>query len=374
MNLTVLIKSMAQNSGGVREVVKDLYKYISSDIVKNMKVLSLKYDDYSVLESKEWKSVSSKVYDRTICSYSRDLRDDLFKSNTNILHLHGLFGYPHFLANQWKRNNPDSKLIISPHGMLDEYAVGQRSKLKNSIGDLLFVNTSFSIASCFVALNESEYNSIRNYGAKLPIAIINNGVTIPDIEIVRDLNKRSKRLLFLSRLHPKKGLDILIDAFCELKMTNPELGNWVLDIVGWDDNSYANEMKKKVVKYGLSDKIFFHGGLWGDDKKEVFKQADAFILPSHSEGLPMSVLEAWSYSLPVIMTEACNIPVGFSKNAAIKITPTKQSVMRGLVDLFEMPDEDLIKMGCNGYKLVQSTFSWKLIASQMEQLYNWTLL
>ena len=93
--------------------------------------------------------------------------------------------------------------------MLDEYAVGQRSKLKNSIGDLLFVNTSFSIASCFVALNESEYNSIRNYGAKLPTAIINNGVTIPDIEIVRDLNKKCKRLLFLSRLHPKKGLDIL---------------------------------------------------------------------------------------------------------------------------------------------------------------------
>ena len=257
--------------------------------------------------------------------------------------------------------------------MLDEYAVGQRSKLKNSIGDLLFVNTSFSIASCFVALNESEYNSIRNYGAKLPIAIINNGVTIPDIEIVRDLNKKCKRLLFLSRLHPKKGLDILIDAFCELKVTDPEFGNWVLDIVGWDDNSYANEMKKRVVKYGLSDKIFFYGGLWGDDKKEVFKQADAFILPSHSEGLPMSVLEAWSYSLPVIMTEACNIPNGFSKNAAIKITPTKQSVMRGLIDLFEMANENLIKMGCNGYKLVQSTFSWKLIASQMEQLYNWTL-
>lgn len=373
IELTVLLKSMAQNSGGIREVVKDLYKYISSDIVKNMKVLSLKYDEYSVLESKEWEPVCSKVYDRIMCSYSRDLRDDLFKSNTNILHLHGLFGYPHFLANQWKRKNPDSKLVISPHGMLDEYAVGQRSKLKNSIGDLLFVNTSFSIASCFVALNESEYNSIRNYGAKLPIAIINNGVTIPDIEIVRDLNKKCKRLLFLSRLHPKKGLDILIDAFCELKVTDPEFGNWVLDIVGWDDNSYANEMKKRVVKYGLSDKIFFHGGLWGDDKKEVFKQADAFILPSHSEGLPMSVLEAWSYSLPVIMTEACNIPNGFSKNAAIKITPTKQSVMRGLIDLFEMPNENLIKMGCNGYKLVQSTFSWKLIASQMEQLYNWTL-
>lgn len=99
IQLTVLLKSIAQNSGGIREVVKDLYKYISLDVVRNMKVLSLKYDEYSVLESKEWEPVCSKVYDRIMCSYSRDLRDDLFKSNTNILHLHGLFGYPHFLAN-----------------------------------------------------------------------------------------------------------------------------------------------------------------------------------------------------------------------------------------------------------------------------------
>ena len=112
----------------------------------------------------------------------------------------------------------------------------------------------------------------------------------------------------------------------------------------------------------LKEIVIFHGGLFGEDKIKMYANADAYILPSHGEGLPMTILEAWSWKLPVVMTPQCNIPEGFEANAAIRIEDNVSSIKQGLQTLFNMSDEERISMGNRGYKLVSENFTWGCIS------------
>ena len=109
------------------------------------------------------------------------------------------------------------------------------------------------------------------------------------------------------------------------------------------------------------------------EKQELLRSADAFILPSLSEGLPMSVLEAWSYRLPVVMTPECNLSEGFATNAAIRIETAVESIAEGLETLFSMSESDLHAMGAKGRALVEERFTWQTIAAQMREVYDWML-
>lgn len=151
------------------------------------------------------------------------------------------------------------------------------------------------------------------------------------------------------------------------------LDGWKVRIAGWDQNGYRTELEKKVVDLGITGYIEFSGPRFGLDKDKDFSESKAFILPSYSEGLPMSILEAWSFRLPVIMTEYCNLPEGFEANAAIKIQTTPQSVAEGLLKFLQLSDVEQKKIGENGYLLVSSRFTWDSIASKTIEMYEWHL-
>lgn len=129
--------------------------------------------------------------------------------------------------------------------------------------------------------------------------------------------------------------------------------------------------------------MFFLGPQFGAEKDACYRNCDAFILPSYSEGLPMAVLEAWAYAKPVLMTPECNLPEGFTANAAIRIeqvgrdTPCAQglafTIEAGLSELIRLPPSALRTMGDNGRSLVASRFTWPKIAQDMKSVYDWTL-
>jgi poly(glycerol-phosphate) alpha-glucosyltransferase len=117
----------------------------------------------------------------------------------------------------------------------------------------------------------------------------------------------------------------------------------------------------------------FFGPAFGEEKTSLLRSTDAFVLPSFSEGLPMSVLEAWSYRLPVVMTPECNLPEGFAADAAIRIETGAESIVQGLNSLFSMSRSDLHAMGAKGRTLVEERFTWKTVAAQMREVYDWML-
>jgi poly(glycerol-phosphate) alpha-glucosyltransferase len=233
-----------------------------------------------------------------------------------------------------------------------------------------------------------------------------------------------KRLLFLGRIHPKKGLIGALRAWAELRNSPSAIrdsAEWQFVIAGWDQGGHEAELRALCGELGLKiASVFSHGGTrstegqnlklnsynlktkhaidiqggrrpengssrrltlpdvdvvffgpaFGEDKDALLRSADAFILPSFSEGLPMSVLEAWSYGLPVVKTPECNLPEGFVFGAALEIRSGEGSFQDGMRILIEMTNQERAAMGMRGRRLVEDRFTWSKVAASMKEVYE----
>src|SRR5690606_14930940 len=197
---------------------------------------------------------------------------------------------------------------------------------------------------CLHALNEAEARAIRAFGLNNPICVVPNGVDPPpDVARARpawaeQVAQDRRILLFLGRLHPKKGLGNLLCAWKEVRSRATD--DWLLVVAGWDQGGHERRLRRLAEEYGIAPTLRFVGPQFGDDKAASLALADAFVLPSVSEGLPVAVLEAWSHGLPVLMTEACNLPEGFAAGAALAIGPDPAGIALGLRRLFAMSDAE----------------------------------
>ena len=220
---------------------------------------------------------------------------------------------------------------------------------------------------CFHALCQEEADSIRAVAPKAPIVVIPNGVDPPQ-NGAKPL-ARQKALLFLGRLHSKKGLLPLLTAWSTLKSIREQ--GWRLMIAGWDDGGFEAVLRAESSKLSLCETVTFHGPAFGADKDHLLQYCSAFVLPSFSEGLPMAVLEAWSYELPVLMTRECHLNEGFAADAAICVEPTAESIASGLCELIgKMSDSERQAMGQRGRALVETQFSWNQIGKEVIRAYE----
>jgi poly(glycerol-phosphate) alpha-glucosyltransferase len=119
--------------------------------------------------------------------------------------------------------------------------------------------------------------------------------------------------------------------------------------------------------------VLYVGPIFDKEKSLALANANAFVLPSTSEALPMSVLEAWAHRLPVLMTDKCGLPEGFTHNAAISLGHDEEGCKRGITSLFEMNREDLKCVGMNGRRLTEERFSWDNVSMQMRNVYDWII-
>ena len=257
---------------------------------------------------------------------------------------------------------------------------------------------------------------MRQAGLKNDIAVIPNGIDPPagpppGSAPWADLIESGKKvLLYLGRIHPKKGLANLIRAWAAVNgkqkaESRKQESEWVLAIAGWDEIGHEAELKRLAteleiqwsdarehpspreiaasisqgnsnIQHPTSSKppsVVFLGPQFGEGKAACYHYCDAFVLPSFSEGVPMVVLEAWVNSKPVLMTPQCNLPEGFSSGAALKVEPTVEGVTEGLNEFWRMTDAERAVMGSRGHALAAERFVWPKIAAQMKELYEWIL-
>ncbi|WP_036822779.1 glycosyltransferase [Polaribacter sp. Hel1_85] len=367
MKVYIINLFLSRQGGGIFTVLKELYYSKVSQNYFNKELTFIGFEDENYQKDRlKLNGVSIGFKKENAFFYSKKFKNHLFNNIEidSIIHLHSLWMYSSILLLKLNRNNRFYK-IISPHGMLDKWALNNGS-LKKKISLLLFEKRNINSANCVHALCTQEYKDIRKISKKVPIAIIPNGINLP-------LNisykpKSEKNILFLARLHPKKGLDNLIEAWAEVHVEN-----WNLIIVGPDEGNY--ELKINKINKNLNvnqNKIEFIDGAFGKDKVELYENASLFILPSYSEGLPMTILEAWSYKVPVLMTKECNLDIGFNEKAAIEITSTKEGILKGLNTCINiLTDEELAVIGNNGYELVKKEFTWEEVSKKMIKMYEW---
>jgi len=396
MHTICLLESVSRADGGIFEAELALQRELHLGQGVNIDVVGME-DRFSSEDASRWLPLKPrviKVRGPGALGYSPDLFPAL-DSKADLLYAATLWKYPSWAALQWAERTGKS-MIVAPHGSLDSWALSNAA-WKKRIASVLFKGRQLRRAACLRALCQSEVESFRKYGLTNPIAVIPNGVELPEADLTK-LETRNlkpeiggrKTLLFLGRIHPKKGLPNLIRAFkkaLDSRLLSLDSAPWQLVIAGWDQVGHERELMELCEELGIrverrqssvegqqSDAdILLWGPSFGKDKEDLLCSADAFILPSLSEGLPMSVLEAWAYGLPVVMTPECNLPEGFAADAAIRIETDAESIALGLDALFTMSDEDRCSMGQRGRVLVKERFTWQTVARQMREVYDWML-
>lgn len=226
---------------------------------------------------------------------------------------------------------------------------------------------------CYHALNQSEADSIRQLGYRQRIEIVPNGTDLPDRDGI-DLFKNKveeKKIVFIGRIHPKKGIAELLDAWGDLQECSSELvAGWKLVIAGWDDGGHLEGYQQQAEKRGLAASVKWPGKVYGAEKDALLRQASCFILPSFSEGLPMAVVEAMGYGIPVIMTEACNIPEAFAAGAALQIEPKAERISEGIGRFIQLKASEVTAMQVKARDLAESHFTWDQQVKRMQEVYQ----
>jgi poly(glycerol-phosphate) alpha-glucosyltransferase len=333
----------------------------------------------------EWPVVSGRISGPAAFGYSPELRSELSArvARNSVVHVHGLWMYPGVVGRVLSET-AGAVRVVSPHGMLEPWAL-RNSRWKKRLAGWVFENRNLRTADCLHALCQPEADNMRRYGLRNPIAVIPNGA---DTSAFQDLPGRgvlearfpalrgSRWILFLSRIHPKKGLPHLLRAWAsvqhsQLSTFNSQHSDWLLVIAGPDELGHEAEMKGLARELGLEKSVLFTGPLEGAEKLAALGGAELFVLPSFSEGFSMAVLEAAAAGLPVLLTPQCNFPELASVGGAIEVSPDTDSCAAGLQELLKLSDTQREQMGDNARKLVEASYSWSKVADQMLAVYRW---
>lgn len=291
-------------------------------------------------------------------------------ASPDLLHVHGLWRSPTRVAARRLAQQP---VIIAPHGMLDPWALAQHRRRKQLLLHL-YERRTLQQAAAIQVLCTTEAEAVRELGITAPIALIPNGVQ-PLTPIAADqpapwidhVPPNAKVMLFLGRLHPKKGLQPLLKAWQNLATT--AASEWWLVIVGYgDDGAIARQVQREAIA-----RITVLGPCFDQAKAACLANASAFILPSFSEGLPMAALEAMAAGLPCLLSPACNLAIATEQGAALSVEPTAAALEAALVQFFDFSVSERAAMAQAGQALAFSHFSWTAIAEQTVALYHWIL-
>jgi poly(glycerol-phosphate) alpha-glucosyltransferase len=375
MKVALLTGSLSRQGGGLFPILKRLAAELTD---RQWMVEALGTDDADYAADRAgWRCARTSVFKPlgpARLAYVPAMGPVLKACDADLVHLHGIWMGVSVSNHRWHRKT-GRPYLISAHGMLDRWAVAHQQWKKRLIG-ALYENRNLRDAACLHALSEQEVQDYRSYGLRNPVAVIPNGVDLPEDKPVGEPPWRASAsdgarvLLFMGRLHEKKGLLELLDGW---KRCGAARRDWRLMIAGWDDGGHQAAIAQRIASLGLDQEVRIIGPQFGAAKEACLAGADAFVLPSHSEGLPVAVLEAWSHRLPALLTPACNLPEGYTSGAAIRIEPQPEPIAAGLEALFAMSDAARQEMGERGRQLVATSFTWPTITEKMIATYRWML-
>ena len=256
--------------------------------------------------------------------------------------------------------------IVSPRGMLSEWSLAHRGWRKR-IAWRAYQRRDLETADALHATSDLEAEEIRAAGIGVPIAILPNGVELPP-EAERDPAPpdRIRRFLFLSRIHPKKGLEALVEAW---RAARP--AGWELVIAGPDERGHRAQIERQARGLGADSAIRFRDAVSDDEKWGLYGTADVFVLPTSSENFGAVVAEALASSVPVITTRAAPwsslVEHGCGWWTEVGVEPLSAAIREAA----ELPDGDRRAMGARGRRLVAERFAWPVIARRMIDVYHW---
>ncbi|MCX6930311.1 MAG: glycosyltransferase [Verrucomicrobia bacterium] len=363
-------QSVSRLAGGLFDCVRHLSQSIHSAAQAPITIMGPE-DDLSAQDKACWAPLNVRTH-RTFgphrFSYAPGLARDLRAIGPDLVHLHGAWRYNSVAVWQWGRRT-GRPYVVSPHGMIEPWSLRQ-SRLPKQIANLVYQGPCLRNAKCICATSMMEAESIRQAGYHNPIALVPNGVEFPPKPLPRSsrADGRPRRALFLSRIHPKKGLLNLVKAWRVIQPVG-----WELLIVGPDEAGHSAEVKASVREHGLQDRVLFPGEAWGEEKTKLYCDSDLFVLPSFSENFGLVIAEALSCEVPVITTRATPWRELEERRCGWWIETGVAPLVGALREALALPAVALHEMGLRGRILVEEKYAWGPIGQQMVEVYAWML-
>ena len=297
--------------------------------------------------------------------FRRALARAMSASAPSILHDHGIWLPPnHYVATLARRRG--IPLVIHPRGMLEPWALAHRG-WKKRLALRLYQRRNLELAALFFVTAEQELESLRALGLKQPVAIVPNGVDLPPPHVGERDTRLPRNLVFLGRIHPKKGLLDLVEALSRVRPSD-----WRLRFAGPDEGGHLAEVMRRVEVRGLRDSVEYVGVVEGATKTALFAGADLFVLPSHSENFGLVVAEALAHGVPVITTRATPWKGLEQRGCGWWIEPTADALAECFRAAFALDPTALRAMGAKGREYARE-FHWPTIARQTADVYRWVL-
>jgi glycosyltransferase involved in cell wall biosynthesis len=290
------------------------------------------------------------------------LRSILAEFKPGVLHDHGLWLHMNHAAAIAARN-PRVPRVVSPRGMLEQWSLSYRA-WKKRLAWRAYQQGDLQAADAFCTTSHAEADSVRALGFRQPIAVIPNGVPMPR-PIAKSMGTERK-VVFMSRLHPKKGLLDLVQAWKSI-----DARGWKLVLAGPDEDGHGQVVREAVRAAGLEGHVLFAGSVSGDAKRDLLGSADLFVLPSYSENFGIVVGEALSYGVPVITTTGTPWSNLVEQRCGWWVPPGADSIAAALTAAMAQSDAERAAMGARGRELVEARFSWPAVARQHIALYRW---
>jgi glycosyltransferase involved in cell wall biosynthesis len=298
---------------------------------------------------------------------SKGLQNALLASSltADVFHAHGLWLMPNVYP-EWVARRAEKPLIISPRGMLGAAAL-RFSSLRKHIFWQGLQASAVRGAACLHATSRQEHHEIREFGLRNPVAIIPNGVDTPNYDPLPKVNGAMRTVLYLGRLHPKKGLEQLITAWARVESSHPR---WQLEIVGPLTGSYPDKLRRTIAETGIK-RARLAGPVYGANKTDAYRQSDLFVLPTLNENFGNTIAESLALGIPVITTKGAPWQGLEARSCGWWIDHGVSPLAAALDQAMGLDSVRLTAMGRAGRQWMESDFSWDSVASSMLSVYRW---
>ena len=376
-----IIENIDNSYGGPAKSVPFLIKYLNKiDIQNKIISIALKEDETNdICIKNNIKILTSRYNGHKSLKFSKQFCRTIKNAITEetILHTHSLWNYPPYCTYRISKKYK-LPLVMSIRGNLYDWKI-KKSKWKKKIALSLFQKKMFQEASCLHATEKNEIHAIRQLGIKTAIALIPNAIEIDEFENLPQkeealrrlgLNSEKRYILFMSRIHPNKGLEYLINSFINLTKRYPK---WNVLIAGpIYDKKYFKMINAEINK-DIKTKVTYFGMVNGIKRLDLFAASELFVLPTHSENFGMVIGEAMAAKIPVITTKGAPWEILNDTDSGWWVDLNNESIYNTLETAMKKNSDELKKMGERGYKIIKEDYTWEEAAKKMKQVYTWVL-